>query len=230
VQLSVLPSLAQSAARPQITSVPETEKKATTPASVSLRNNEQILSEKEQRIVAQLKQTDREVRAHEAAHLAAAGGLARGGASLGYTQGPDGQRYAVSGEVSIDTSPANTPETTLMKAQRIQAAALAPAQPSGADQAVAAAASQMAATARAELLAQQSSANGGTSGSANGRQDAKPEMQSELNQPLAAQENEADKSFKDEEKPASQTNVLVDRYRQTTGATSPQGNLLDLAV
>jgi hypothetical protein len=57
----------------------------------------------------------------------------------------------VAGEVSIDVSPAQTPEQTIAKAKRIQAAALAPADPSSQDRAVAAQAAQMAAKARIEL-------------------------------------------------------------------------------
>jgi len=57
----------------------------------------------------------------------------------------------VAGEVGIDTSKGRTPEETLARAQQIRAAALAPADPSGQDRAVAAAASQMAADARAEI-------------------------------------------------------------------------------
>jgi hypothetical protein len=113
------------------------------------------LSEKEKRVVETLKARDREVRAHEAAHKAAAGGLAKGGANFSYEMGPDGQRYAVGGEVSIDTSPvAGDPEATLRKAETIRAAALAPAQPSGQDRGVAAQASQMAMEARAQITAQ----------------------------------------------------------------------------
>ena len=56
--------------------------------------------------VAALASTDRKVRSHEAAHLAAAGGLAQGGASFSTVRGPDGQMYAVGGEVGIDVSPA----------------------------------------------------------------------------------------------------------------------------
>ena len=62
------------------------------------------LSEQELKQVQELKTRDREVRAHEAAHLAAAGSLAIGGASYSYQRGPDGVQYAVGGEVSIDTS------------------------------------------------------------------------------------------------------------------------------
>lgn len=114
------------------------------------------LSEDEQRQLAQLKVTDREVHAHEAAHIAAAGGLVRGGASFSYQAGPDGRMYAVGGEVSIDTSAvAGNPQATIQKAQTIRAAALAPAQPSSADHAAAAAAGQLEAAARLELAAKQ---------------------------------------------------------------------------
>jgi len=108
--------------------------------------------EDEQRQIDELKSRDREVRAHEAAHKAAAGALARGSASFTYQQGPDGRRYAVGGEVSIDVSPvADDPQATLRKAETIRAAALAPAQPSQQDRSVAAKAGEMAANARAEL-------------------------------------------------------------------------------
>jgi type IV secretory pathway VirB10-like protein len=100
--------------------------------------------------VRELKQRDAEVKAHEQAHMAAGGGLVQGAASYTYEKGPDGGMYAVGGEVKIDTSPARTPEQTIRKAQQIRRAALAPAQPSGTDRAVAAAASQMEAQARAE--------------------------------------------------------------------------------
>ncbi|ANQ84862.1 hypothetical protein dqs_1824 [Azoarcus olearius] len=109
------------------------------------------LSEAEQRVLQALQQRDDEVRAHEAAHLAASGGLAMGGASFSYETGPDGKRYAVGGEVSIDTSAGRSPEETLRKAEQIRAAALAPAEPSAQDRRVAAEAAQMAAEARAEL-------------------------------------------------------------------------------
>jgi len=104
--------------------------------------------------VRELKARDLEVRTHEQAHLSAAGRYANGGASFTYQRGPNGVSYATGGEVSIDTSPVSgDPKATLEKAQVIQRAALAPAQPSSQDRAVAAAAAQMAAQARAELLA-----------------------------------------------------------------------------
>ena len=109
------------------------------------------MTEAEQKEIQDLKQTDREVRQHEAAHTKAAGGLA-GPVQYDYTTGPDGNRYAVGGEVSIDVSKVpNDPEATIQKADRIRRAALAPANPSGQDRAVAASASKMAAAARSEL-------------------------------------------------------------------------------
>lgn len=111
--------------------------------------------------IAALARTDREVRAHEQAHLAASGGYATSGASYQYQTGPDGKRYAVGGEVGIDTSavPGN-PEATIRKAQIIQAAASAPADPSGQDRAVAAQAAQMEAKARLELTRQSAETTG----------------------------------------------------------------------
>jgi hypothetical protein len=100
---------------------------------------------------------DREVRAHEQAHLAGAGGIARGGASFSFATGPDGKRYAVGGEVSIDTSAVDgDPSATLIKAEQIRRAALAPAQPSAQDLLVASQATAMANEARAELVRSQS--------------------------------------------------------------------------
>lgn len=101
----------------------------------------------------ELRVIDRRVRAHEAAHLAAAGALAQSGANFTMVRGPDGRSYAVSGEVSINVSPGRTPEETLAKAQQIRAAALAPARPSTQDFAVAAQAAQMAQQAQQKTTA-----------------------------------------------------------------------------
>lgn len=121
----------------------------------------------DQKVIAELKKIDSTVRAHEQAHLAAASGLAMGGASFTYRRGPDGQQYAVGGEVSIDASPGKTPQETISKAERIKAAALAPAEPSGQDRAVASNAAQMEAKAQMELLQQKiDAAKGKNSGPA----------------------------------------------------------------
>lgn len=115
-------------------------------------NQTTAISEQELQQLRTLKTRDLVVRAHEAAHLAAASGIVIGGASYSYQRGPDGAQYAIGGEVSIDTSKvAGDPNATLQKAQQIQAAALAPTQPSAQDRTVAARAAQMAIEAKAEI-------------------------------------------------------------------------------
>ncbi len=110
----------------------------------------------EERTIRELQARDREVRAHEQAHLNSLGQYRSGGASYTYTTGPDGKQYATSGEVPVNISPESTPEQTITKAQTVRRAALAPAEPSGADRAAAASASQLEAQARAELNAERS--------------------------------------------------------------------------
>ncbi|SES99524.1 SprA-related family protein [Marinobacter segnicrescens] len=98
-----------------------------------------------------LKARDREVRAHEQAHQAV-GGQYAGSVSYTYQRGPDGNQYAVGGEVSIDLSPvAGDPQATIDKMRQVRAAAMAPAQPSGQDRAVAAQAMQIMLQAQSEL-------------------------------------------------------------------------------
>lgn len=121
------------------------------------------LSAAELAVVDKLEARDRQVRQHEQAHLAAAGGLAISAASFTYQRGPDGVNYAVGGEVRIDTSPGNTPEETLRRAETIRAAALAPADPSAQDRAVAAAAANMALAARSEIAQEARAENAGDS-------------------------------------------------------------------
>ena len=118
-------------------------------------NSQVTLTEGEQRQVQQLADRDREVRAHEQAHLSAAGSRATSGASFNYTDGPDGRRYATGGEVRIDTSTVQgDPAATVRAAEQIQRAALAPAEPSAQDRQVAAAANAMAQVASVELSQQ----------------------------------------------------------------------------
>lgn len=103
----------------------------------------------DQREIESLKQRDQEVRAHEQAH-ATTGGQYAGSPQYEFQRGPDGQRYAVEGQVSIDISAESTPEQTIRKMQQVRAAALAPAEPSPQDLQVAAEASRLAFEARAE--------------------------------------------------------------------------------
>lgn len=124
-----------------------------------------------QQAIQALKARDVEVRAHEQAHVAAGGAYVTSGPSYVYQRGPDGGRYAIGGEVGIDTSPvAGDPEATLQKALVVQRAALAPAEPSAQDRSVASAAAQMAAQARADILRQKSEENGSMPGSSNSKE------------------------------------------------------------
>jgi len=113
------------------------------------------LTEEEKQQVEKLKQRDAEVRRHEQAHKAAAGGHAAGGPTFEFQTGPDGKRYAVGGEVRIDTSEVQgDPQATIAKMQQIRRAANAPAEPSAQDRKVAAQAAQAEREARRELAEQ----------------------------------------------------------------------------
>ncbi|MFP4246271.1 MAG: putative metalloprotease CJM1_0395 family protein [Halochromatium sp.] len=121
---------------------------------------EQELSPQELRLLEQLKQTDRKVRQHEMAHQIA-GGRYTGSARYDYEIGPDGQRYAVAGRVSVDYGPiTGDPRATIEKMQTVIAAALAPADPSPADYQIAARARQNLLAARLEMSQQQQQLHG----------------------------------------------------------------------
>ncbi|NRA72079.1 MAG: hypothetical protein HRU24_13740 [Gammaproteobacteria bacterium] len=114
--------------------------------------SESRYSDVEQKKIDQLSERNLEVIAHEMAH-ATVGGQYSGSPNYAYKTGPDGTKYAVSGEVSIDTSKVpNNPQATLRKARQIKAAALAPTQPSSQDRRVAMKADRMAAQARQQIL------------------------------------------------------------------------------
>jgi hypothetical protein len=136
-------------------SAPAGQDEKTTDKTISISEDTKAdgtaLSSDEQRELDALKARDTEVRTHEQAHLSAAGDLAVSGANFTFTTGPDSQKYAVGGEVSIDTSEAEDPQSTITKMQRVRQAALAPAQPSAQDIKVAAEATATAASAQAEL-------------------------------------------------------------------------------
>ncbi|HHL71839.1 MAG TPA: hypothetical protein ENJ29_04935 [Bacteroidetes bacterium] len=128
------------------------EKKQAAPA-----RRDAELTEEEKQQVEKLQKRDREVRAHEQAHLSAAGGYARGGASYTFETGPDGRRYATGGEVPIDTSEVpDDPQATIRKMAIIRKAALAPQNPSGADRNIAASAAMKSAQAMREMLQDES--------------------------------------------------------------------------
>lgn len=121
--------------------------------------NKPSFSDLELQEISNLVSRDSEVLTHERAH-SAVGGQYAGAPNYSYETGPDGVKYAVSGEVAIDTSKIpDDPQATLQKAQQIKAAALAPTEPSGQDRRVAAKADKMAAQARSEILKENSVEN-----------------------------------------------------------------------
>lgn len=112
--------------------------------------NGEKLDASEQQYVRELAAIDANVRAHEAAHIGAGAGVVSGGASFGYTRGPDGKMYATSGEVPISIKEGRTPEETISNARQVISAAMAPADPSPQDYKVAASAAQMESQAKSE--------------------------------------------------------------------------------
>ncbi len=147
----------------------------------------------ERQLLQQLQARDREVRTHEQAHIAAGGPYVQGGANYTYRFGPDGKMYAVGGEVGIDVAPVpGDPQATIEKAQAIQRAATAPAEPSAQDAIVAAKARAMEMEARAELRQEKTepiSSSSATSGSERVGADSPPiskEVASATSQDVAA--------------------------------------------
>jgi len=141
-------------AKPATDAKPATATKLVTDAAQTADKPDSLKSKLRQAIeqldIGRLQQRDRQVRAHEQAHIGASGGLAQGGPSFVYQRGPDGLNYVVGGEVTIDLSPGRSPEETITKADLVRAAALAPGDPSPADLSIAARATQMELQARFE--------------------------------------------------------------------------------
>lgn len=120
------------------------------------KREEQRYEQAVQQQLQKLQARDSEVRAHEAAHIAAGGQYVTSGPTYTYQRGPNGRFYAIGGEVGLDVSAIpSDPKATLDKAEVIQRAALAPAQPSAQDQQVAANAARLASRARIDIAIQQ---------------------------------------------------------------------------
>lgn len=127
------------------------------PQESSASNKDREYTEEQLAQIQDLKARDQEVRQHEAAHQAAGGALA-GSATFSYERGPDGQLYAIGGEVSIDISTVSgDPQATIAKMRTVHAAAIAPHDPSSQDRQVAAQAMAIMIKAQQELLQHQDS-------------------------------------------------------------------------
>lgn len=114
--------------------------------------------QQDQQQIQELRGRDAEVKAHEQAH-AAAGGQYAGSPTYEFKRGPDGNNYAVGGEVSIDASAVGgDPRATIDKMRQVRSAALAPANPSSQDRSVAAQAAQLSSDARVDEIEQANAA------------------------------------------------------------------------
>lgn len=164
----------------------------------------------EQLEITKLVSRDQEVRTHEQAH-AAVGGQYAGAPTYTYTRGPDGKRYAVGGEVGIDTSPVpNDPEATLRKMEVVIRAALAPAEPSAQDRQVAAQAQTQMAEARAQLTQQQRNEVEAAS-------EARAEQRKKAEEEKPVEEEEPSTAVQQDLPPPPS----LDLYRQLSGLQEP---------
>jgi hypothetical protein len=188
------------------------------------------LTEDERRILNQLKARDAEVRAHEAAHLAAAGPHSNGAPTFEFETGPDGRQYATGGEVSIDSSPvAGDPEATVRKAQTIKRAALAPREPSGQDRQVAAQAAQLEAQARQQIQAEKAEESKETREENIEESSTTKPVTSQANTKEANTRNENEEST-NAENASSEESPFSKRVKNqfSTSSNSSAGNLLNI--
>ena len=104
--------------------------------------------------IEQLKQTEKEVIAHEQAHKAVGGNIT-GPIVYSHTTGPDDEQYIVAGEVSINAPTGDTPDETIALLEKVRQAALAPAEPSPQDLRVAASAAAQIQQVRGEEIVEE---------------------------------------------------------------------------
>lgn len=140
----------------------ETKSSDTSQKTQDISSFAQELTPAQKQQIAELKIRDSEVKAHEQAHLAAASGIGASAPHYDYEVGPDGKKYAVGGEVNISFTKSQNPSENLANAQTMKTAALAPAQPSGQDRAVAAKADRLIAEAKQEIKEAQTEQMGQT--------------------------------------------------------------------
>ncbi len=204
-----------------------------------LDEQEQRQLEVELKQIQQLADRDREVRAHEQAHQSV-GGQYAGAMSLTYERGPDGQNYAVAGEVSIDTGKVSgNPQATLDKAETIRRAALAPAEPSSQDRRVASEAVLMTVEARADIQEMQREAlvekarekdnKEVEDNSSTERSGVEQKAQSEEQQDESVQENSG-ADIQELNERLSRIQAQIVEISQIDGRANSKVNLLDVAT
>lgn len=188
-------------------------------------------SNDELRQIEALAARDREVRAHEQAHASVGGQLA-GAASFSFKEGPNGVRYAVGGEVSISAGAVpGDPQATIDKAQQVQRAALAPADPSAQDRSVAANAARLALDARADLSSLQAEERISEREAAQQRLEEQKEVGEGQREQVRVSENEGEKSASQEDQ--RQQNFDINQRLLDIGISDKGqdiGSLLDSVV
>lgn len=165
------------------------------------------LEQAEQQELRELKKRDRDVKQHELAH-ASAGGQLSGAPSYQFVTGPDGVRYAISGEVPIKLITDSDPKKTLENMQQVQRAALAPAEPSFQDRKVASQAARIALQARAQLMKQS------TTREQPRTSQSKDELTDKIPKSSDAQSVEAEKKKGEPEKKKTDKTNYAERYNE----------------
>ncbi|MHA7879833.1 MAG: putative metalloprotease CJM1_0395 family protein [Saccharospirillum sp.] len=196
----------------------------------------QVKQQQDIELIRELAQRDREVRAHEQAHMAV-GGRYAGPMSLVFETGPDGRRYAVAGEVAIDTSAVpNNPQATIDKAEQIRRAALAPAEPSAQDRKVATQAIQMKLQAQLDVQNQQRAEREAQDedraenrGEAQRSSESRNEQATETDQAAQASRERVSDAI-DQTRQASERILVLDQYRQAGPSGPGLGENLDYRV
>lgn len=185
------------------------------------------LTEAEEKQVQELKERDREVRAHEQAH-ARVGGAYASAPSYTFQQGPDGKRYAIGGEVQIDTAKERTPEATIRKMQIVIRAATAPAEPSSQDLKVAQQARSQLSEAQAELRQQKAAELSGEDDEAGEASSAEPEAGApEPNQPPGESDGGNDSSSRDR---STETETAISAYQSASERRADAQSLIDALI
>ena len=103
-------------------------------------------------LLQRLEDRDAKVRAHEMAHVMAAGGQVQGLPQYTYRTGPDGRAYAVGGAVNISVSSSGDAESAARQAETARRAALATGETSTRDALTASQAGEIASRARQRAL------------------------------------------------------------------------------
>ncbi len=102
-----------------------------------LQEEQQYDDSAKQQFLSKLQATDIGVRTHEAQHFFVGAGLTQGTPEYDYARGPDGNFYAVGGQVNLSTTGSSDPEIAARESDTLARAATAPGDTSAQDISVA---------------------------------------------------------------------------------------------